>query len=173
LKKILLQESLNDILTGRLRKQKLVSFLEKHPELFEETVEVSLSDEQPQAWRAAWLIFHYMEKNDSRLIPFIDHILSCISNKGDGHQRELLKVLNKMELSEDQEGILFDRCLTIWEEIHKSPSVRGTAFQTLLRIVEKYPELKCELEHLTQDHYTKSLSPGIRNSFEKMINKDK
>jgi hypothetical protein len=29
----------------------------------------------------------------------------------DGHQRELLKVLAKMDLSEDQEGVLFDAAL--------------------------------------------------------------
>lgn len=164
-----MHESLENILTGRLRKQTLVSFLEKHPELFEETVEVSLGDIQPQAWRAAWLIGNYMERNDARLLPHVDSILSKMRNKGDGHQRELLKILNKLELTKDQEGILFDICLTIWEEIHKSPSVRGTAFQTILLIVKKYPELKSEMEYLTQPHYTETLSPGIRHSFYRMI----
>lgn len=167
--KINLTNSLNEILSGRLRKQTLVSFLERHPDLFEETIEVSLTDEQPQAWRAAWLIFHYMKNNDPRLLPYVDSILLRVPGKGDGHQREFLKILNKMELTENQEGILFDICLNIWEKINKSPSVRGTAFQTLLLMVEKYPELKRELKHLAQAHFTKTLSPGIRHSFHKMI----
>ena len=164
-----MQKTLGEILTGRLRKNELVSFLKKHPELFEETVRISLGDENPQSWRAAWLIGHYMKNNDTALIPYIDAILSCINGKGDGHQRELLKILNRMELSDDQEGRLFDVCLSIWEEVHKSPSVRGTAFQTLLNIVKKYPELKSEIEHLTQSHYTETLSPGIKHSFYKII----
>jgi len=163
-----MQKSLDDILTGRLRKQELVSFLEKHPELFEQTIKITLGDVQPQAWRAAWLIGHYMEHNDARLLPYVDSILSNIAAKGDGHQRELLKILNRMELNEDQEGILFDVSLSIWEEVHKSPSVRGTTFLTILSIVEKYPELKCEIEHLTQAHYTETLSPGIKHSFYKL-----
>jgi len=164
-----LQKSLDDILTGRLRKNELVSFLRKHPELFEETVKVSLQDEQPQSWRAAWLIGHFMENNDVVLMPYVDSFLSRISGKGDGHQRELLKILNRMKLTEDQEGRLFDVSLSIWEEIHKSPSVRGTAFQTILNIIKKYPELKHEIEHLTQSHYTETLSPGIKHSFNKLI----
>jgi len=164
-----MEKSLEDLLTGRLRKQELITFLDNNPELFEQTVKISLSDVQPQAWRAAWLIGNYMVKNDARLMPHVDSILSNIAGKGDGHQREMLKILNLMELTEDQEGILFDISLSIWEEIHKSPSVRGTAFQAMLSIVEKYPELKHEIEPLTQTHYTETLSPGIKNSFYKLI----
>ncbi|MFC2133411.1 hypothetical protein ACFLTH_02235 [Bacteroidota bacterium] len=164
-----MHRSLEDILTDRLRKKELIFFLDKHPELFEQAVKISLGDVQPLAWRAAWLIGNYMETNDARLLPHVDSILSKIPGKGDGHQRELLKILNRLKLSHDQEGILFDICLTIWEEIHKSPSVRGTAFQTILLIVKKYPELKSEIEHLTQPHYTDTLSPGIKNSFFRMV----
>jgi hypothetical protein len=163
-----LNKSLEEILTGRLRKNELVSFLKKHPELFNETVRISLGDVRPQSWRAAWLIGHYMKDNDTLLLPYIDAMLSCITGKEDGHQRELLKILGRLELSEDQEGRLFDVCLSIWEEIHKSPSVRGTAFQTLLKIVSKYPELKSEIEHLTQSHYIETLSPGIKHSLYKL-----
>ena len=161
--------SLDEILTGRLRKNELVSFLKKHPELFEETIRISLKDKQPQSWRAAWLIGHYMNVNDALLRSHIDAMLSCIKDKEDGHQRELLKIINKMDLNEDQESRLFNVCLSIWEEVHKSPSVRGTAFQTLLNIVKKYPELKGEIEHLTQSHYIGSLSPGIKHSLYKII----
>lgn len=167
-----MQKSLDDILTGRLRKNELVTYLKKHPELFDETVRISLGDENPQSWRAAWLIGHYMKDNDPHLLPHIDAILSCIKGKEDGHQRELLKILNRMKLNEDQEGRLFDACLSIWEEVHKSPSVRGTAFQALLNIVKKYPELKSEIEHLTQSHYTETLSPGIKHSFYKIIGRE-
>jgi len=167
-----MQKSLDDILTGRLLKIELVSFLRKHPELFEETIKISLGDQSPQSWRAAWLIGHYMKKNDALLLPYVDSFLSKIGDKGDGHQRELLKILNRMKLTEDQEGRLFDASLSIWEEIHKSPSVRGTAFRTIQNIIKKYPELKHEIEHLTQSHYTETLSPGIKHSFYKSIGRE-
>lgn len=167
-----MHESLNDILTARLRKEELVSFLEKHPELLEQTIKLSLSDIQPQAWRAAWLIGNYMQKNDTQISPHINSILSVIRDKEDGHQRELLKILKQLKLNKNQEGKLFDICLTIWEEIHKSASVRGTAFEIILSIVEKYPELKSEIEHLTQPHYTATLSPGIKRSFYRLINEE-
>jgi hypothetical protein len=162
-------KSLNQILTGHLRKDELVTFLKKHPDLFRESIEVALGNSQPEAWRAAWLIMHYMTKNDKRIIKYINAILKALPSRKDGHQRELLKILLEMKLTEKQEGILFDRCISIWEDINKSPSVRSFAFLIITNTVKKYPELISEIEFLTQNHYTETLSPGIRNSIERMI----
>ncbi|MBU0474073.1 MAG: hypothetical protein KKF62_07900 [Bacteroidetes bacterium] len=163
--------SLNKILTGALRKEQMVDFLKKNPTLFDETINISLGDYQPESWRAAWLIKHYMNKNDKRITKYINAILKVLVNKKDGHQRELLKILLAMELTEKQEGILFDKCITIWEDINKSPSVRSFAFLILTNTVKKYPELMVEIGFLTQNHYTESLSPGIRHSIVRVINK--
>jgi len=161
--------TLNQILTDTLRKEEMVSFLKKNPNLFDETLKVSLGDKEPESWRAAWLVKHYMSKNDPRVITNINSILKALPNKKDGHQRELLKILMDMKLSEKQEGILFDKCFTIWEDISKSSSVRGTAFSIIVDIVKKYPELRTEIEFLTQNHYVETLTPGIRNSIVKTI----
>lgn len=162
-------QSLNHILTDRLQKDQMVAFLKKNPTLFDETIKISIGDDKPQSWRAAWLVKHYMQKNDRHVKPKINLILKVISNKGDGHQRELLKILLEMELNEKQEGILFDKCMNIWEDIAKSPSVRSFAFLILINTVKKYPELINEIEFLTQSHYLETLSPGIRNSVERII----
>jgi hypothetical protein len=160
-----MEESLDVILTQPLKKEKLVTFLKKYPQKFDDAINIALSDKQPQAWRATWLLFHCMQDNDKRIKNHIKNIINDIRNCKDGHQREWLKILDRMLLTENQESLLFDVCLTIWEDITKSPSVRGTAFKFLLKIVKKYPELSEEIQHLTQSHYTESLSPGIRHSF--------
>ena len=162
-------ESLQNILTTLLRKDKMVAFLKKNPNLFDETLKVSLGNKEPQSWRAAWLLKHYMSKNDARVIPSINKILKAIPNKKDGHQRELLKILLEMELTKKQEGILFDKSISIWEDIDKSPSVRSFAFLVLVNTVKKYPELITEIGFLTQGHYTETLSPGIRKSVVRII----
>ena len=162
-------KSLKHILTATLRKDKMVSFLKKNPNLFDETLKVSLGDKEPESWRAAWLVKHYMTRNDSRVRKYINSILKALPNKKDGHQRELLKILIDMKLTEKQEGILFDNCFTIWEDISKSSSVRGTAFSIIVNTVKKYPELLVEIEFLTQNHYVEALTPGIRNSIVKTI----
>lgn len=160
--------NLADILKTRFDKDYLISHLAENPDQFNEALIIAISDEQPQAWRAAWVLNHCIKYNDSRIKKNANRIIKEIKTKEDGHTRELLKLLEKIELNESQEGYLFDICMTIWESIEKSPSVRITAFRILVSIVKKYPELKNEIEHLTENHYTESLSPGIKNSFMKI-----
>lgn len=162
-------KSLQNILTSRLRKNEMVAFLKKNPNLFDETLEVSLGDNDPESWRAAWLINHYMTKNDKRIKKNINSILKALPNKKDGHQRELLKILMEMELTEKQEGVLFDGCFIIWKDISKISSARGTALLIIINTVKKHSELITEIEYLTQFHYIETLSPGIRNSVVRII----
>ena len=106
-----------------------------------------------------------MIKNDKRIKPYSKKIIEAIKGKKDGHQRELLNILEKMDVNKENEGFLFDICITIWEDTHKISSVRIVAFRMIYNLVKKYPELINEIELIAQDFYAKDLSPGIKNSF--------
>ena len=163
-----MNSALEEVLT-HAHKKEMLSFMEAHPECFDEAAALALSDEQPFAWRAAWLLSDCMQKNDRRLRGRRDAFIAAITDKADGHQRELLKILLRMELGERHESRLFDACMSIWEQPDKSPSVRVTAFRFIVRLARKYPELANELDGLTQDWYLDTLSPGIRRSVERLL----
>ena len=150
-------------------KSEMISFMNAHPEYFEEAVELAVSAKQPYSWRSAYVLWSVIEKNDKRIQKHIKKIVNAIKNKNDGHQRELIKILLMMELDEKYEGVLFDICLGIWEQIDKSPSVRINALKMIIKIANIHPELKQEISFLTQDHYLESLSPGARHSALKLM----
>ncbi len=150
-------------------KEKIISFINNHPEYFEEAIELAVSDKQPYSWRSAYVLWSVIEKNDKRIQKHIKNIVNTIKNKEDGHQRELLKILLMMELDEKYEGILFDICMNIWEQINKAPSVRINALKMIIKISNKHPELRQEISFLTQDHFLESLSPGVRHSVNKIM----
>ena len=143
--------------------------MENHPEYFNEAIELALVDKQPYSWRAAWLLWSCMEENDKRIRKYLKKIIDSLKSKDDGHQRELLKILLQMELKEEYEGILFNLCMDIWEQINKTPSVRINALKFIIKIAKKHPELFQEITFLTQDHYLESLSPGVKHSVSKMM----
>ena len=35
----------------------MIAYMETHPEAYEEAVQLAISDKQPYAWRAAWLLW--------------------------------------------------------------------------------------------------------------------
>ena len=164
-----METALEHILTSSY-KEGMISYMNTHPEDFEEAVQLAISDKQPYAWRAAWLLWSCMKENDSRVQGHIKSIIDTITSKNDDHQRELLKILLLLDLSEEYEGFLFQVCASVWEKIDKKPSVRHTAFKTLIKIAKKHPDLTHEIIFLTQNQYMDSLSLAARKSIYKMLN---
>ncbi|MBO6792836.1 MAG: hypothetical protein JJ895_02910 [Balneolaceae bacterium] len=158
-----------ELLLSKYFKTKAVQAIQDHPELIEQILPICLTDKPPMCWRAAWVIRSAVDKNDAQLIPYIDRILQVLPKKEDGHQRELMKLLQKAELSEDQESVLYDISVSIWESVGKQPSVRYVAFENILAMVRKYPDLRNELEAITQPQYLNSLSPGIKKGITKSL----
>ncbi|MCW8810228.1 MAG: hypothetical protein OQJ93_02830 [Ignavibacteriaceae bacterium] len=150
-------------------KSEMISYMARHPEAYEEAIELTVSDNQPYSWRAAYVLWSVIQKNDKRIQKHIKKIVNAIKNKSDGHQRELLKILLMMELDEKYESVLFDICMGVWEQISKTPSVRVNALKMIIKIADKHPELRQEISFLTQDHYLASLSPGAKHSIKKLM----
>ena len=141
--------------------------MKQHPGFFDEAVSLAISDKHPEGWRAAWLVYHNMHRNDQRVQPVLSYMIHTLKSKESGHQRELLKIISKMKAKEKHQGPLFDACLTIWEDLKKQSSVRITAFKQLANIAREHDELKVELQHFTTKRYLESLPPGIKSSFKK------
>jgi len=147
----------------------MISFMNAHPEAFEEAVKLAVSQRQPYSWRAAWLLWSCLKVNDIRIRKFRKDIINSILKIEDGHQRELLKILLLLDFDKEDEGILFNVCTNVWVKIHKRPSVRITALKIIIKIAEQHHDLSNEVLLLCQNHYLESLSPAAKKSVLKMI----
>ena len=116
------------------------------------------------AWRAAWYINKASEKCKLPLSSKVEIIVSSISGKPFNHQRELLKMLEQTEHSEEVEGLVFDSAVSCWEDLKAQSSCRMVAFRLMIRIGKNYPELINEIESLLDNRFLKGLSPGIKKS---------
>ena len=164
----LMETGLEHILTNSY-KADMISYLEAHPEDFEETIKLAISDKQPYSWRAAWLLWSCMDKNDQRIKKYIKDIINTLTTKNDDQQRELFIILQQLELDEEYEGVLFNNCVNVWEKINKKPSVRYNAFKLIIKIAKKHSDLSHEVVFLTQNQYMDSLSDTVKKSISKMI----
>ena len=147
----------------------MIAWMDAHPEYFEEAIKLAVSNKQPYSWRAAWLLWSCMEKNDQRIQGYVKTIIDTLPVRNDNQQRELLIILHQMEINEELEGLLFNHCISIWEKVNKKPSVRLTAFKIIVKLAKKHPDLSREIIFLTQNQYLDSLSPAAYKSVSKMI----
>ena len=161
-------EELIKLLEGKINKDRIKTLINKEDKIFKFFVQHCCKNEFT-SWRAAWVLHHAIQKNDNRIKPHLKKIILSIKEKKDGHQRELLKIVQKMELTEKEEGYFFDSCVNLWEEVHKKPATRYYAGLFIIKMAKKYPEIKNELEALTSEYYTKTLSSGIRRIFDREL----
>jgi len=151
-------------------KDGMISFTQSDPEAFEELVALAVSEEGKLSWRAVWLLWSCMETNDLRVRPFIPRFLELLPVENESYQRDTLMVLQRMERTEEQDGILFDICTRIWMKVNSIPSVRYNAFRCMVSISLKFPELADETIGLAEPKYVNSLSPGVRSSVKRILN---
>lgn len=149
-------------------KNTAVAYIKAHPEQYEELIQLVLENKGRYSWRAAWFLSCTMEKNDKRVQKHVSQIIEILSAKKYEQARELLKVMQLMELNEEQEGKIFDICVTLWENVTEQPSVRYNALKLILQIVKKHPELSPEIKFLLEQHYIEPLTEGVKKSVAKL-----
>ncbi len=149
-----------------------VAYLRENPEDLNEAICLALTDKQPYSWRAAWLLSNYIQINDDAIRKHTCKIISALPDKKGGHQRELMRILLQMELRGKSESILFDYCVSLREQINKSPSIRYTAFKHIRKTVQRHPALKKEISFLFRRQFLAPLTDGTRRVILKMLKED-
>ncbi|MEO0413605.1 MAG: hypothetical protein AAF226_01480 [Verrucomicrobiota bacterium] len=149
----------------------MVDYLSSQPEEVASVLEFAAHADDPDAWRGAWILNHFITEEHPDLVTLHPKLIAALLDAKDGHQRELLRLLEKVTVHEDEEGKLFDACIAIWTDLKKSGSARITAFRVAASFLKVYPELAAELRPLTTSEYTVNLTPGIRNSFQKLVSR--
>ncbi len=89
-----------EMLKGRIDREATSTYIGRQKDAFNFLVTLMQKEEQPASWRAAWIVNHLSEKNDKRLQKPLHNIIKSIKGKEDGHQRELIKIVRKMQLNE-------------------------------------------------------------------------
>ena len=162
------ESGLRHILT-HAHKDGMIAFMHDHPDTFGELVDLAVADEGKLSWRAVWLLWSCMEANDPRILPFIPRFLELLPGGNESYQRDALMVLQRMERTEEQDGILYDICTRIWVKVNSIPSVRYNALRCMVSIARTFPELAAETISLAEPKYVNTLSPGVRHSVARIL----
>lgn len=150
-------------------KRGMISWMQNHPEYFEELVELALSEVPDHAWRAAWLLWSCVAQNDPRLQGKLPEFVNALNRKSGSQKREFLILISRMDIEPAWAGNLYGECIRIWTNPNYQPSLRYNAFKLLVRITREYPELKTDLLLVVQEEYLYGLSANVRKSVFSML----
>ena len=163
------ETKLEYILTNS-HKAEMIAYMESNPKDFTEAIQLAIADKQPYSWRASWLLWSCMHKNDKRVSKYLKQIIDVLPERKDNQQRELLMIIQRMELNDEYEGQLFESCVEIWKQIVKNQSLRCNAFKILVTISKKHPSLIREINLLKESYYTHTLSDCAQKKISQLMN---
>lgn len=167
-------ETLKTILLDRTAPIKAVAYeyVLKYPDQFKHLVEWSFSEEQPVAWRAAWILGHFL-RHKPEFIPqmqsSVPRIISAFTNfNSPGQIREYLKIIQLLDVDEEQMGYLLDLCFQWLIDRKSDEAFRIYSMQIIFDYAKKEPDLFPELQAIIEQEMEWA-KPGFKSRGKKIL----
>lgn len=124
--------------------------------------------------RAAHTVSLIFVKKPELVIPYKEKLIRSILDPGLSSplKRNILRILQSMELEEDSMGNVYERCFEILMSPKEDIAVRAFSMTVLYNISEQFIELKPELISAIEIVLTESVSsPGIQSRGKNVLKK--
>ena len=119
---------------------------------------------------AAHPLMYISDNNPGLFKPFIELMVENLTDdKHDAVIRNTLRVFQNIDLPENVEGEVFDKCMNYLSNPRYPVGIRVFAMTVLTNICIKYPELKAEVQPLIEDILEISESGGMISRGRKML----
>ena len=133
-------------------------------------IEIALYDTNQKSWRAAYLVDKINDKHPQLLLPFLNKIIDQVKiEKSAAKRRHFLKLISMNELTNRQQGFLFDFCIKTFTSDKEPVAVRVHAMQVLFNIAVNETDLIPEILLVIESEMENHLSAGIISRGKKLI----
>jgi hypothetical protein len=140
---------IHKLLVKGMRKQTVMQLAKEANEdtnIYRVLLDVISSDNGTPAMKASWVLGNAARLNKAPAQRFGKQLLQLlITAEVGGVQRELLKVLEVVALSEEDEGKFVDTCFALLRSPGLDVGIRYYCLRILRAKAKKYPDLKPEL----------------------------
>ncbi len=147
---------IRNYLTGDQTKRKsldVAQYVVDHPSAIEELMDCFFDDEYRVCQYAAWPVGILGEKHPEFIIPYLAKMVSNLDNpKHDAVIRNTIRTLQYVEVPEELEGEVYERCFNYLLSPNYPIAVKVFSMSVLAKIAMKIPELKEELILAIEDY---------------------
>ncbi len=102
--------------------------------------------------RSSWSVGVIGVENHKLVAPYLEQMVKTLDNpKHDAVARNILRIFEDIDLPEDLEGHLCDKCFDYVENPKHAIALRAFGLTVLQKIARSYPELQSELVALVKE----------------------
>ncbi len=148
----------------------LINTIAQNSEFYEVLMEVALYDSNRKSWRAAYLVDKINDNNEKLLYPYLQKMIEqVIIENSTSKKRHFLKLISMNDLTQNQQGYIFDFCVETLKSAKEPVAVRVHAMQILHNIALKETELIPEILLLIENEMEYHSTAGIISRGKKLI----
>lgn len=128
-------------------------------------------EEQPYAWRAAWVLDHLTDNHPEIILPVLPQLyasLPLLTNNG--LKRHFLKMINKCEPDYDKVGYHLDLFFKWMTTPDEAVCTKIFSLQLVMKLVKQENDLAPEVQAYLETCLERGGTPGWMNSVKKHIN---
>ena len=153
--------------------QLIVDYVGSDPERLAALMQCFFSDTYRISQRAAMAVSHCFDAHPTMMMPYQLRMIDLLEevNLQIALKRNIVRILQFMELPESKEAQLFDRCLYFLMDAKEAIAVKAFSMTILYNICKKHPALKHELIPVLEELLLQSESAGVQNRGKKTLKK--
>lgn len=150
---------------------KIASWIGDDTEAFDNLISLFLGKEYRVCQRAAWAMSICADANPQLIRPYIKKLVRNLKKPvHDAVKRNTLRVLEKIEIPENNLGELADVCFDFLTRGNEPIAVKAYSIGILSNISKKEPALLQELKIILEDQLPYS-GPAIKSRAKRVLNK--
>lgn len=150
----------------------MVRHISDHPEHLQAILKMTFNEDQPENWRAAWMLDKIHEKHPDLVVPYLPAITDfTLQTRNNSKRRHLLKLIGLYAIPEKQMANLLNYCVEIFTNAAIPVAVRVHAMQILFNIACQEPEFSGELIDIIEHEIEYHGSAGIKSRGQKLLKK--
>jgi len=121
---------------------------------FDKLMDLFLNDEYRVVQRSGWVVSHVGERYPKLMTPHIKACIAYLDNPPhDAVKRNILKVLAQIDVPEEHQGLLVDKCFKFLYDPKEPIATHVFAMQCIFEIGKKEPDLFYELKQILEENY--------------------
>ncbi len=143
----------------------------KNHNLMKDLMDCFFDDHYRLSQRAAWSVSMVAEKKPELLQPYLQKMVEGLYREDvhDAIIRNTLRVFSFVEIPEELEGELYDRCMYFLGHLKIANAIRVFSMSASSRIAIKYPELREELIQVITMYNTPDATPAYKSRAKKVL----
>ena len=131
--------------TSRANTDFVRNIIYQKPELYEEVVEIVISNEEPHSRRAIWVMDICDEENPGFAEPYLGRLIDNLETfKHDGLRRHSLRMLSRYRIPDEKIVQVMDFCFDSLK-MNQAAAIKVHAMSILHSISQRVPEIRYEL----------------------------